>query len=518
MATVLIGFMGSGKSTAARALAERRGGHAIDSDAEVERELSHSIAEEFERAGEAAFRAVEERVVLRLLDSAQPGSVISLGGGSVLSAAVREALGRHLVVLIDVDPRDAWERVSGRGGRRPLARDRGAFLALHAQRAPLYDGLADAIVPGDSRGCLLRAADAIARLRSAPAGTRLLWASAASGEYPVLLGDGLLTAGDGSRPWWPLSRAGSRAFCVSDEHVAPLYGETVGPVQETIVLAPGESAKTLASAQVVWEALLRAGMTRGDHVIALGGGVVGDLAGFCAATYQRGVPVVQVPTTLVAQVDSAYGGKTGVDLPAGKNYVGAYHQPAAVIVDPRTLASLPERELAAGWVEVAKTALLAGEPLWSEVRDAQPRVVSDATILACARTKLRVVAADERDGGARQALNLGHTIGHAIETATGYERFLHGEAVGLGLLGALRLSGAGELREQVRQLLQARGLPTRLDGVDADAVLDATRRDKKRMGDGPVPFVLLRAPGEVEIGAEVSERELRAAVGELCGA
>ena len=184
-------------------------------------------------------------------------------------------------------------------------------------------------------------------------------------------------------------------------------------------------------------------MTRDDHVVALGGGVVGDLAGFCAATYQRGVPVVHVPTTLVAQVDSAYGGKTGVDLPEAKNYVGAYHQPAAVLVDPATLLTLPAPELASGYAEVVKTALIAGGSLWERVREGAGGAAQPDVVLACARTKLAVVAADERDGGARQVLNLGHTVGHAIETVTGYERYRHGEAVGLGLLAALRLSGSG---------------------------------------------------------------------------
>ncbi|MHB1809812.1 MAG: iron-containing alcohol dehydrogenase, partial [Solirubrobacteraceae bacterium] len=437
-ATVLIGFMGSGKSTAARTLARSRGVAALDSDAELERRLGHTIAEEFERAGEAAFREAEERVVLELLARAGEGAVLSLGGGSVLSARVQEALTRHLVVLLDVDPETAWKRAS-RGGRRPLAREKDAFLALHASREALYERLADAILPGEERDVALRAEAALARLRVAPRGTRLLWASADSGEYPVLLGEGLIhrpaaggeeqraggrpmrgggmpMRGGGMPPWWPIADERSRAFCVSDEHVAPLYGEGVGETMETIVIAAGESAKTLATAERVWEGLLRAGMTRGDHVVALGGGVVGDLAGFCAATYQRGVPIVQAPTTLVAQVDSAYGGKTGVDLREGKNFVGAYHQPAAVIVDPATLSSLPARELAAGWVEVLKTALIAGGALWERVRGAEPRAacggegpgrrgddaaLDEQTILACVRTKLAIVQRDERDDGAR---------------------------------------------------------------------------------------------------------------------
>src|SRR5436305_8083823 len=181
---------------------------------------------------------------------------------------------------------------------------------------------------------------------------------------------------------------------------------------------PGEQSKTVAHADLVWTELARAGMTRQDLVLALGGGVVGDLAGFCAATYQRGVRYVQVPTTLVAQVDSAYGGKTGVDLAEAKNYVGAYHQPAGVIVDPDALSTLPAQELAAGWVEVLKTALIAGGELWATV--ARGEEVNERTIISCAQTKLWIVAADERDRGRRMELNLGHTVGHAIEAATGY--------------------------------------------------------------------------------------------------
>jgi shikimate kinase/3-dehydroquinate synthase len=253
-------------------------------------------------------------------------------------------------------------------------------------------------------------------------------------------------------------------------------------------------------------------MTRADHVVALGGGVVGDLAGFCAATYQRGVAHVQVPTTLVAQVDSAYGGKTGVDLPAAKNYVGAYHQPAGVLVDPAALATLPAPEHAAGWVEVLKTALIAGGPLWEALAADAP--VDAGVILACVRTKLGVVAEDERDAGRRQVLNLGHTVGHAIEAATGYERYRHGEAVGLGLLAALRLSGQPGLRAQVLALLRAHALPVALEGADPDAVLAALSRDKKRLGDR-VPFVLVHAPGEIEVGRELDPADVRTAIAEL---
>jgi shikimate kinase/3-dehydroquinate synthase len=262
----------------------------------------------------------------------------------------------------------------------------------------------------------------------------------------------------------------------------------------------------------VWEALAAAGHTRADTLLAVGGGVVGDLGGFCAATYQRGMPVVHVPTTVVAQVDSAYGGKTGVDLPQAKNYVGAYHQPAAVHVVPSTLESLPARERAAGYAEVVKTALIAGGALWDSVL-AGARDDPD-TVLACARTKLRIVAADERDAGLRQVLNLGHTVAHALETVTGYTRLLHGEAVALGLLAALRLSGQDVLRDEVAELLAGAGLALTVGGIDPVAVARATRMDKKRVGER-VPFVLVEAPGAVTPGHPVEDRDLLLAVQEL---
>jgi shikimate kinase/3-dehydroquinate synthase len=517
-ALVLIGFMGAGKSTVAAELAKALGTEALDSDELLQRRFGHSPAKEFELHGEASFRAAEEEVVCELLDAAKPGAVIALGGGSILSERVRVALEPHVVVLLDIEAERAWERVGGipeaSAGAlgRPLARDREAFFALHAERLTLYEQTADAYLPQLGFGGSARTLGALRALAAAPAGTRLVWAQSASGDYPVLLGRGLLRAlgGEGGGDLWPLDRARSRPFLVTDANAGEIYGEQLGELAGTIAIHPGE--KTLATAEAVWRALVAAGVTRADHLLALGGGVVGDLAGFCAATYQRGIPVVQVPTTLVAQVDSAYGGKTGVDLPEAKNYVGAYHQPAGVLVDPDTLESLPGRELAAGWVEVLKTALIAGGELWRRVSSGAD--LDDWTILACARTKLAVVAADERDAGRRQVLNLGHTVGHAIETATGYHRYSHGEAVGLGLLAALRLSGANALREQVREMLIARDLPVSFDGAGVEQIVAATARDKKRVGE-TLPFVLLSEPGEARTGCEVPGAELRAAVAEL---
>jgi 3-dehydroquinate synthetase/shikimate kinase len=488
---VLIGFMGAGKSTAARRLARALGVEAADSDRLVEQDLGCSIEAFFDREGEAAFREREERVVLELLDRDAP--VVALGGGAVLSERVRGALRDHRVALLEIDVDAAWERVGAHPPRgRPLARDREAFASLHAERMAVYERAADAFVPAGAE-----IEDVAGALGELTGSRRLVWAQAASRSYPVWFGEDV----------WPHPVG---AFVLSDDNVARLYAHRLPPV--ALAIEPGEGSKTLAVAQAVWEALAAAAHTRADTLLAAGGGVVGDLGGFCASAYQRGMPVVHVPTTLVAQVDSAYGGKTGVDLPQAKNYVGAYHQPAAVHVVPSTLASLPPRERAAGYAEVVKTALIAGGPLWDAVR-AGARDEPD-TVLACARTKLRIVAADERDAGLRQVLNLGHTVAHALETVTGYGRLLHGEAVALGLLAALRLSGQDALRAEVGELLAGAGLPHCVAGVDATAVARATRMDKKRVG-ARVPFVLVEAPGAVTPGHEVEDGDLLLAVQEL---
>ena len=504
-ALVFIGFMGAGK-TAALAAAREAGLATTEVDELMERELGMPIAAAFERDGEEAFRAREAEVVGRLLEEAD-GGAIALGGGSVLSERVRDALGRHVVAWLQVDAEEAWRRIAG--SKRPLARGAADVARLLAERLPLYEQLADAIVPSGDRGIVARALPSIQALVELPEGTRMLWATSASGEYPVFVGRGLLDAGP-----WPLS--GERC-CVTDSTVGPLYADRLAPLAAMVEVPPGESAKTMAEAERVLREMARVGVTREDHVVALGGGVVGDLAGFCARVYQRGVPVVQVPTTLVAQVDSAYGGKTGVDLPEGKNYAGAYHLPAAVIADTSTLATLPPEELAAGFVEALKTGLLAGGELWERVRSIESLDPTDLddVVFACARYKCEVVAADERDAGLRQVLNLGHTVGHAIEAASGYQRYRHGEAIGLGLLAALRLSDADALRDEVESILRRHNLPVALDpAVDIEETLVALRRDKKRTAEG-VGFVLLAEPGDARAGQLVDPGSLREAVEEL---
>jgi shikimate kinase/3-dehydroquinate synthase len=507
-AIVFIGFMGAGKSTALAA-ARKAGLETTEIDELMEGELGKPIRQAFEEDGEEAFRAREAEVVGSLLVRAD-GGAIALGGGSVLSERVREALGRHTVVLLEIDAAEAWRRIEGT--ERPLATSEADVQRLLDERLPLYEELADAVVPVADKGVVERALPAIQTLAEARVQAKMLWAASASGEYPVFVGSDLFGV-FAETGWWP---APGRRYCVTDGN-ADRYSEHLQPLAApSIAIPPGEKSKTLETVAGVIELLAEAEMRRDDHVVALGGGVVGDLAGFCAHVYQRGARVVQVPTTLVAQVDSAYGGKTGVDVNELKNYAGAYQQPSGVIADTATLASLPERELSAGFVEVIKTGLLAGGALWERVRqiDAVDPTGLDDVVFACARYKCAIVTADERDAGLRHVLNLGHTVGHAIEGVSGYS-YLHGEAIGLGLLAALRLSGAPDLRDEVEAILVRHKLPTQLDTkVDLDAVLNALQRDKKRTAAG-VGFVLLSEPGHPRTGEIIDPDKVRAAVEEL---
>jgi shikimate kinase/3-dehydroquinate synthase len=515
---VFIGFMAAGKTRAAQAAAERLGLGLIDTDELLESELGEPIPAFFEREGEQEFRRREERLVVSVLDALAgqvggPSSVVSLGGGAVERVAVQRALEQHLPVWCDVDEEIAWERASGSG--RPLAVDREEFSSLFAARRPTYERLARAILPSEARAAAEAAAPWLAALQGAP-GIRMAWAESSGGAYPAAVGEGavgLLGAAMESLP----EALPARIFAVADVGALERHARLLPRREATIEVEGAESSKTITEAERVLREFADAGVRRDDCVLAFGGGVVGDLAGFCAATYQRGIPLIQAPTTLVAQVDSAYGGKTGVDLPEAKNYVGAFHQPIAVLADPTVLATLPGEELAAGFVEVLKTGLIAGGGLWERVQEIDaldPGVLGDV-IFECARTKIAIVADDERDSGQRAVLNLGHTVGHAIEAVTGYSRYRHGEAVGLGLLAALRLSGADSLRTEVEALLASHGLPVSLDpAVSVDDVMDAIGRDKKRTSEG-LGFVLLEQPGEPRWGESVELDRVRAAIEEL---
>lgn len=499
---VLTGFMGAGKSSSATRIAKSLGRECLDADRLLEQRLGTSIPEFFDKHGEAEFRLREEALIAELLASSSP-AVIALGGGALGSKKTRRSLKRHLVVYLEVSVDTSWSRV--RGSKRPLARDEEAFRALHAKRAPGYEDAADAIIANSGTSSLREAVPLLRELLARPAGARMIWASGKSWGYPSVFEPGVLAAGD-------LWLARRDAVTISDENLVGRYPW----LDEGIIVPPGENSKTLAQVEGVCSQLATQEFARGRQLAAVGGGVVGDLAGFCAAIYQRGTPFVQVPTSLVAQVDSAYGGKTGVDLPAAKNYAGAYHQPDGVLVDTDALTGLPKAELVSGWAEVIKTALIAGGRLWKKVSAGVDftEPIDPWIVFECARTKLGVVAADERDQNVRQILNLGHTIGHAIETAAGYGTLRHGEAVSIGLAGALRLSGNDALHDEVVAVCKQAGLPVRTKGVTVDNVLEVIRLDKKRVGE-TVPFVLVAGPGEVTQGHEVAPADLEAAVKEL---
>lgn len=340
--------------------------------------------------------------------------------------------------------------------------------------------------------------------------------------YPVYIGRDLLS--DNSLLAQHI--AGSQVVLISNETVAPLYMERVRSALGArkliteVVLPDGEQYKTLDTLSVVFDRVMADRHSRNTTFVAVGGGVVGDITGFAAACYQRGVNFIQVPTTLLAQVDSSVGGKTGVNHPLGKNMVGAFYQPQAVLIDIDTLQTLPPRELSAGLAEVVKYGLISDEPFYRWLQEHMPRLLArDEAVLAeaiersCA-IKARVVAADEREGGIRAILNLGHTFGHAIETGQGYGKWLHGEAVATGMLLALDLSARRGLIErsevnEFRELLRGMHLPvSKPEDMDADAFMRLMAHDKKAI-DGRLRLILLDAIGSARVVDDVSEKELR---------
>jgi 3-dehydroquinate synthetase/shikimate kinase len=440
----------------------------VSLDDVVEERAGRTIPTIFEDDGEATFRQLEEAAAADVLARPEP-VVLELGGGAVLSAATRDALGRRsLAVHHDVAVDDAWRRVAA--SDRPLARDRGTFAALYDARRSLYEQVAD---------CRARDADGVVL-------------AAAGIDVQVgaleLLGD--LVPGDG-----PVE-------LVVDANVSAVHGVTVqlalGDRDVALHEVPaGEAAKTVAVLRRLWESL-RIG--RDGVVVAVGGGTTTDVAGLAASTYLRGVDWAAVPTTLVGQVDAAIGGKTAVDLPHAKNLVGSFHWPARVIADPVALETLPDDERRNGLAEVVKTGLLAGEPLWELPEPEQVR--------RCAAFKAGVCLQDPHDRGPRTQLNLGHTFGHALEAAAGYD-LPHGRAVALGMLAALRLSGCDEGVRTVERILR----PERVR-VDRDAAWSALARDKKAVGGAP-RLVLLDEPGRPRWGVELPADDVRAALDAL---
>jgi shikimate kinase/3-dehydroquinate synthase len=457
--------MGAGKSTLGPVVAQRLGRDFVDLDRELERELGKTVAQVFEERGEGEFRAHEERLAIAALGRPDP-AVIALGGGAVESKAIRAALRqRAFSVLLPVEAETAWERSAASG--RPLARDESEFRTLHERRSEVYDEVADA--------------------RAADADDVVLAAGGVQVRAGSLERLGSLIPGDGD------------VALVSDPHVAGIYGAAaqvaLGDRLVSVHRVPqGEEAKTPAVAARLWSEVR---LDRAGTFVALGGGCTTDVSGFAAATYLRGIDWVPVPTTLVGQVDAAIGGKTGIDLPAGKNLIGAFHWPARVVVDPRLLDTLPDREQGEGMAEVVKTGLLAGTPLWELPLPELVRRSGAFKTALCLR--------DPYDRGDRAFLNLGHTFAHALEAAAGYEGVTHGTAVGLGLLAALRLSGRPT--DVVEDVLGPK--PVR---VDRERAWAAIGRDKKARA-GELRIVLLNEEGpSVEIRPDA---EVRAALDQL---
>ncbi len=342
--------------------------------------------------------------------------------------------------------------------------------------------------------------------------------TAGSRTYPVLVGEGL--AG-GLGPLLHEARLGTRRFFVSSPTVWKLHGGTVAkgvPHAEPVLVPDGERFKTLATVSRIYDTLIRAEADRACAIVGVGGGVIGDMAGFAAATYLRGVPVAHVPTTLLAQVDSAVGGKTGVNLALGKNLVGAFHQPSIVVADPLVLETLPRREFRSGLYEVVKYGMIASRDLFDRVARDQtaifardPKALTPIIVESC-RIKAGVVAADERESGPRRVLNFGHTVGHALEAVTQYRRFRHGEAVGYGMLAAAELSAgrgalAGSDLEALHNMIRQLGPLPPISDLSIAQVLEAVRRDKKVV-NGKLHFVLATTIGATAIAGDVTEDEL----------
>ncbi len=314
---------------------------------------------------------------------------------------------------------------------------------------------------------------------------------------------------------------GRRRFVVSNPTVWRHHGALIGPQlgSDPILLPDGERYKTLRSVERVYDALIKAAADRGSVLVAVGGGVIGDAAGFAAATYLRGITLVQVPTTLLAQVDSAIGGKVGVNHPLGKNLIGAFHQAAVVVADPRLLGTLPRREFRSGLYEVVKYGMIASRPLFDrlagnvkKIFKHDPSVLVPAIVESC-RIKADVVSQDERESGLRRILNYGHTIGHALEAVTNYRHFRHGEAIAYGMLGAADLAHrrgvlALEDQEALAELIRALGKLPKVSGLPVDGTLEALRRDKKVV-NGRLHYVLATAIGRTETTDDVTEAELR---------
>jgi shikimate kinase/3-dehydroquinate synthase len=535
---VLIGMMGAGKTSVGKRLARRLGLPFVDADAEIEAGAQMTIPEIFERFGEPYFRDGERRVIARLLSEGP--MVLATGGGAFLSEETRRRVAEAAVsIWLKPDFDVLWRRVRKRANR-PLLRTADPEATLRRlldERSPIY-ALADIAIESREgpHEAVVEATLAALGRRFAAAGEsappiapapREVAVALGQRAYKILIGEGLI---DSAGPRLARLAPGGRCAVVTDANVAALHLERLrasldraGLKPSVIVCPPGEAAKSYTEFARVSDALLAARVERRDLVVALGGGVVGDLAGFCAACLRRGVRVVQIPTTLLAQVDSSVGGKTAINSPLGKNLIGAFHQPSLVLADVGVLDTLSAREFRAGYAETVKYGLIADRGFFDWLEANRREVFSGGparleAVAACCAAKARVVVADETEQGERALLNLGHTFAHAFERLTGYDgtRLIHGEAVAIGMACAFRFSRAlgfcpGQDAARVESHLAAVGLPTRVGDIpgleaDAAAALAAMRQDKK-VERGRLTFILARGIGACFVAKDVSEAQ-----------
>lgn len=538
---VLLGLSGTGKSTVSRLLASALGWEAIDTDAGIEAQLGVSIPEIFERHGEAGFREIERSVLADAFRLDQV--VIATGGGAVIApdAWGPELLGdsRTLTVALDALPETSLVRLHDQevaeGGdvARPLLRGPDPLERVRnmkAERQTAYDR-ANITLPVDHIAAETVARGIASLVQGGPATVTLELPHASSSIVIepgsiAKLGGMLRVTYPSVRKVWLLTDDG-----VAQHHLTPATESLagVGLPPEVQIVTHGEKSKSLTRVETVYDWLLTGGVERSDVIVALGGGVVGDLAGFIAATTLRGIGLVQVPTSLLAMVDSSVGGKTGINHTVGKNLIGAFYQPPLVVIDPAVLGSLPGREFTSGWSEIIKHALIQPSTPGGTAADLWPFLERNVDALLNRREpamsvlvernvaiKARVVEADEREAGTRAYLNFGHTIGHAIEAA-GYQ-LLHGEAIAVGMRAAARLgeqmgtSDSGVVA-RLDALLDRFGLPATAS-ADPERVLALLGSDKKKQG-GKQRWVLPRAEGGVELRDDVPREVVESVLTEV---
>lgn len=518
---LLNGFMATGKSTIGRQIARDHRVDFIDLDKEVERRANTSVKELFASRGEQAFRDLEASTLKALLGEDVP-RVIALGGGALLRRSTRLwALDQAIVVTLHAEVSDIVERAGRQRGSRPLLdvpSPRGTVESLLEAREGAYAECHGVVKTSDREPSSI-VGDVVSIWRRDGVGV-----AAGENSYRVEVGEDLLQKGLEEH-----LIGASRIILVTDDNVGPLHSDKIeqalsGAVPfDTVVIPAGERHKTIATAELIWRRASEVGADRSTRFIGLGGGVVTDVTGFVAATWMRGVPWIGIPTTLLSMVDASVGGKTAVDLGAAKNCVGAFWQPRHVFCDVALRQTEPPLGMSA-LSEVVKTALIGDPKLLQnleehrqEVRAAQPDHLRDL-VRRCVRVKARVVGLDAREGGVRAHLNLGHTLGHALEAVAGFERLSHGQAVSLGLVASLKIGERlgvtpSALRERVVALLDQLGLPTDLSKEPLKDAVGLIGLDKKRRGDR-IKFVMVAEVGQIEM-QDLELTELRRLGAEL---